>query len=543
MNSMRVQKRDGCHVDVSFDKILNRIKLLCIGEKFSYKLNIDPTVIAQKVCSEIYDNVTTAELDKLSSEISIALYSTHPDYSILASRICISNHQKGCPKLFSDCIDNLYNNYVNDKHAPIINKYLYDLVNTNKDLINNNINSFNDYKLDFFGFKTLEKSYLLKKDKVIVETPQYLFMRVALCIHRNNLDKAFETYNMISNKYFIHATPTLFNAGTKHEQLASCFLLAMKDDSISGIFDTLKDCALISKYAGGIGLHCHNIRSAGSPIKGTNGISNGLVPMLRVFNDTARYVDQCVKPETIIYTTEGPKQIQFCELNKTTIFTTNGPEIIQNILEHPYEGCMKKIYNLHSLEPLEITLEHPVYCIRNQCKQLNYSIIKNRLNKNIIEPEWCEAKDLTTDDLLIFSKPNYDLDDVTLSEDDCYLYGLILGDGCMNQQSTSCYISINSITKQPILEFVTNYLNSKHINFYTRQENNCIRIYWSRNIILPFRYFDIYDENKEKKINHKWLNLPINKSQYIIKGLIDTDGSKGNELVFDSTSRNLIEIE
>ena len=292
MNSMRVQKRDGCHVDVSFDKILNRIKLLCIGEKFSYKLNIDPTVIAQKVCSEIYDNVTTAELDKLSSEISIALYSTHPDYSILASRICISNHQKGCPKLFSDCIDNLYNNYVNDKHAPIINKYLYDLVNTNKDLINNNINSFNDYKLDFFGFKTLEKSYLLKKDKVIVETPQYLFMRVALCIHRNNLDKAFETYNMISNKYFIHATPTLFNAGTKHEQLASCFLLAMKDDSISGIFDTLKDCALISKYAGGIGLHCHNIRSAGSPIKGTNGISNGLVPMLRVFNDTARYVDQ-----------------------------------------------------------------------------------------------------------------------------------------------------------------------------------------------------------------------------------------------------------
>ena len=537
MNNMRVQKRNGEFEEVSFDKILNRIKLLCFSEEFNHKLNIDATIIAQKVCSEIYNNVKTSDLDKLSSEISIALYTTHPDYAIMASRISISNHQKGCPINFSDCIEKLYNN--GDKS--VINKYLYDLVIDSKDLINNKINHNNDYLIDFFGFKTLEKSYLLKKDKVIIETPQYLFMRVSLCIHRNDLDKAFETYDMISNKYFIHATPTLFNAGTNNEQLASCFLTAMKDDSISGIFDTLKDCALISKHAGGIGLHCHNIRSAGSIIRGTNGISNGLVPMLRVFNDTARYVDQCVKPETIIYTTEGPKQIQFCELNKTKIFTTKGPEIIQNILEHPYEGCMKKIYNLHSLEPLEITLEHPVYCIRNQSKKLNYSIIKNKLDKHLIEPEWCEAKDLTTDDLLIFSKPDYELDDNNLTKDDCYMYGLILGDGCMNQQSTSCYISINSISKKHIQDFVINYLNCKCIESYIRQENNCTRIYWSRNIILPFRYFDIYDENKEKKINHKWLNLPINKSKYIIKGLIDTDGCKSNELVFDTTSRNLVE--
>jgi ribonucleoside-diphosphate reductase subunit M1 len=290
--NMRVQKRNGVYEDVSFDKILNRIKLLCIGEEFNKKLNIDPTIIAQKVCSEIYNDVKTSDLDKLSSEISIALYTTHPDYALLSSRICISNHQKGCPDKFSNSIDILYNNYVNSEHHPIIHRYLYDLVMYNKDLIDSKINQLNDYKLDFFGFKTLEKSYLLKKNKIIIETPQYLFMRVALCIHRDNLDKAFETYNMISNKYFIHATPTLFNSGTNNEQLASCFLLAMKDDSISGIFDTLKDCALISKHAGGIGLHCHNIRAAGSMIKGTNGISNGLVPMLRVFNDTARYVDQ-----------------------------------------------------------------------------------------------------------------------------------------------------------------------------------------------------------------------------------------------------------
>ena len=287
-NNMKVQKRNNVCEEVSFDKILNRVKLLCIGEEFKYKLNIDPTIIAQKVCSQIYDNVQTSELDKLSSEISIALYTTHPDYAILSSRICISNHQKSCPDTFSECVDILYNNGV----KPVINKYLYDLVNNNIELINSKIDSHRDYLIDFFGFKTLEKSYLLKQNHIIRETPQYLFMRVALCIHRNNLDLAFETYNMISNKYFIHATPTLFNAGTNHEQLASCFLLSMKEDSISGIFDTLKDCALISKHAGGIGLHAHNIRAAGSPILGTNGISNGLVPMLRVFNDTARYVDQ-----------------------------------------------------------------------------------------------------------------------------------------------------------------------------------------------------------------------------------------------------------
>ena len=287
-NNMKVQKRNNAYEEVSFDKILNRVKLLCIGEEFKYKLNIDPTIIAQKVCSQIYDNVQTSELDKLSSEISIALYTTHPDYAILSSRICISNHQKSCPDTFSECVDILYNNGV----KPVINKYLYDLVNNNIELINSKIDSHRDYLIDFFGFKTLEKSYLLKQNHIIRETPQYLFMRVALCIHRNNLDLAFETYNMISNKYFIHATPTLFNAGTNHEQLASCFLLSMKEDSISGIFDTLKDCALISKHAGGIGLHAHNIRASGSPILGTNGISNGLVPMLRVFNDTARYVDQ-----------------------------------------------------------------------------------------------------------------------------------------------------------------------------------------------------------------------------------------------------------
>ena len=286
MYNMKVQKRNGIKEDVSFDKILNRIKLLCLSDEFDKKLDIDPTIIAQKVCSELYDGVTTTELDILSSEVAISLYSGHLDYATLASRIIISNHHKKMEQSkFSEVIDKLYKNN-------IIDKYLYDLVDENKVLINQKIDYSRDYKLDFFGFKTLEKSYLLKCDGIIVERPQDLFMRVALCIHRDNFSNAFETYDYISNKCFIHATPTLFNAGTRREQLASCFLLSMKEDSITGIYDTLKDCAQISKYAGGIGLHIHNIRANGSYIAGTNGTSNGLIPMLRVFNDTARYVDQ-----------------------------------------------------------------------------------------------------------------------------------------------------------------------------------------------------------------------------------------------------------
>ena len=282
---MLVEKRNGEYQDVSFDKILQRINLLCDSEEFNEKLNIDPVLIAQKVCTEIYDKVKTSRLDELASEIAISMYSKNPEYSILASRLVVSNHQKSTPDKFSDVITELYKNN-------IIKEYLYNIVSQNSEKIDSVINHARDFDIDFFGFKTLQKSYLLKINGEIFERPQYLYMRVALCIHRDNLEKAFETYNHISNKEFIHATPTLFNAGTTREQLASCFLLAMKDDSVTGIFDTLNDCALISKYSGGIGLHVHNIRANSSFIRGTNGYSNGIVPMLRVFNDTARYIDQ-----------------------------------------------------------------------------------------------------------------------------------------------------------------------------------------------------------------------------------------------------------
>lgn len=284
---MRVQKRNGSYEDVSFDKILTRINSLAYGSEFNTKLDIDTTKVAQKVIQEIFDGVKTSELDRLTSETAIAMYSINPEYATLASRIIVSNHHKNTLDTFSEKVEKLYT-----FEKPLLNKGFYDLVQENKELIDNKIDYSKDYLFDFFGLKTLEKSYLYKIKNEMIERPQDMIMRVCLSIHRNNLDKAFESYDYMSDHYFTHATPTLFNAGSNREQFASCFLLSMNDDSIDGIYKTLKDCALISQHSGGIGLHIHNVRAKDSFIAGTNGKSNGIVPMLRVFNDTARYVDQ-----------------------------------------------------------------------------------------------------------------------------------------------------------------------------------------------------------------------------------------------------------
>ena len=269
---MKVLKRNGKLEDVSFDKILKRLYSLCNLEYID-KLNIesntfDPVIIAQKVCTEIYDNVPTSELDILSSEIAISLYTKNIKYKKLAARILISNHHKKTSNSFIDVINNLYN-YKNNNGTQnsLINEILYKNVINNIELIENTIDYNLDYKLDYFGFKTLEKSYLLKINGIIVERPQHMLMRVALSIHRYDINKAMDTYRKMSNQDYIHATPTLFNAGTKREQFSSCFLLMMEDDSVEGIYDTLKDCALISQSAGGIGLAIHNIRSKGCYIR------------------------------------------------------------------------------------------------------------------------------------------------------------------------------------------------------------------------------------------------------------------------------------
>ncbi|MEP0212703.1 MAG: ribonucleoside-diphosphate reductase subunit alpha [Cellulophaga sp.] len=287
---MYVVKRDGRKELIMFDKITARVRKLCYG------LNalVDPLKVAMRVIEGLYDGVTTSELDNLAAEIAATMTTTHPDYAKLAARISVSNLHKNTKKSFSEVMKDLYE-YVNPrtgKEAPLLSDEVFKVIQDNSEKLDSTIIYNRDFGYDYFGFKTLERSYLLKLNGKIAERPQHMLMRVSIGIHLNDLDAAIETYELMSKKYFTHATPTLFNSGTPKPQMSSCFLLAMQDDSIDGIYDTLKQTAKISQSAGGIGLSIHNVRATGSYIAGTNGTSNGVVPMLRVYNDTARYVDQ-----------------------------------------------------------------------------------------------------------------------------------------------------------------------------------------------------------------------------------------------------------
>jgi ribonucleoside-diphosphate reductase alpha subunit len=286
---MYVTKRNGEREIVSFDKILKRIKTL--GQEVGLKMNY--TSLVMKVIDQLYDGISTTKIDELSAEQCASMASIHPDYNVLAGRIVVSNHHKNTKSSFVEVVSELFNNYdTAGKHTPIVTDAFMAVVTKHAANLDNLCNYDRDYLIDYFGFKTLERAYLMRIDNKSVERPQHMWLRVAVGIHGDNYSKIVETYEYMSQKYFTHATPTLFNAGTPHPQLSSCFLLAMESDSMDGIYNTLKDCAMISKWAGGIGLHIHNIRATGSKIRGTNGESTGIVPMLRVFNNTAKYVNQ-----------------------------------------------------------------------------------------------------------------------------------------------------------------------------------------------------------------------------------------------------------
>ena len=294
---MRVIKRNGELEDLSFDKILSRIRKL--GQEAGIQINYQSLVM--KVIDQLYDKISTTKIDELAAEQCAVMSTNHPDYAVLAGRVVISNHQKNTDPLFSSVVEKLFKfTNLKGENKPLVSNFLWNFTQKYSETINNMIDHNRDYLIDYFGFKTLERSYLFKLNNKVIERPQYMWMRVSIGIHYDikceNDEEVLrlikETYDLMSQKYFTHATPTLFNAGTPRPQLSSCYLIAMEDDSLDGIYSTLHDCARISKYSGGIGLHIHNIRANGSHIQGTNGTSNGLIPMLRVFNNTARYIDQ-----------------------------------------------------------------------------------------------------------------------------------------------------------------------------------------------------------------------------------------------------------
>jgi ribonucleotide reductase alpha subunit len=289
MSEMYVTKRDGRMEEIAFDKILRRVKTL--GAQAQLKINYSSLVI--KVIDKLCDKIKTTQIDLETADQCASLATQHPDYGVLASRILLSNHQKNTNPSFAAVMEELYN-YRNafDKRAQLINSDIWRIIDANREELDAMIVHDRDYLIDYFGFKTLERAYLLSIDKTVVERPQHMWLRVALSIHGDDLEKVKETYDLMSQKYFTHATPTLFNAGSLNQQMSSCYLMQMESDSLDGIYNTLHDCASISKWSGGIGLHIHNVRAKGSRIQGTNGTSTGIVPMLRVFNETARYVDQ-----------------------------------------------------------------------------------------------------------------------------------------------------------------------------------------------------------------------------------------------------------
>ena len=393
---MRVLKRNGSYEPVRFDKITSRIK------KQTYDLDrdyVEAIEVSQKVIAGLYDGVTSKELDRLAAETAASLTRIHPDYSLLAARLAITSLKKETNKSFKETINKLYH-YVNEKtgeNASLISDEVYNVVQEHSEKIESMIVHDRDFNFDYFGFKTLERAYLLKVNGEIVETPQHMYMRVAIGIWGDNLKEVQKTYELLSTGYFTHATPTLFNAGTKKPQLSSCFLIDIDDDSIQGIYKTLSDCAAISQSAGGIGLNIHKIRAKGSYIKGTNGYSNGILPMLKVFNETARYVDQCFTPETEIRTDNGYKKISDLNSNDKVLTSTGDYERIIKVKK--FENKNRNFKIIHTKYGYETVTDGHLYLVIKNGKL--HKNIKEALISNLITPEWVPANELTTKDLLV----------------------------------------------------------------------------------------------------------------------------------------------
>jgi ribonucleoside-diphosphate reductase alpha subunit len=505
---MRVKKRDGSYEDVSFDKVIRRIKNHSNDLK-----NLDPTGIAQYVCARIYDGVPTSELDELTAQICSSYITEHPEYGILSSRIIISNHHKNTSPSFSEVATLLYNKIdINGVKNPLVSEELMNVVNEHKEKLNDVIDYEKDYNIDFFGFKTLERSYLLKIDGKIIERPQHLFMRVAIGIHGNDIKEVIETYEHMSNKMFIHATPTLFNAGTPRSQMASCFLQAMKDDSIEGIFDTLKSCAHISKYSGGVGLHVHDVRSRGAYIKGTNGTSNGIIPMLSVYNKTAMYVDQCFRGDTNVYTLNGTKKIEKIRENDM-VLTSDGT--FHKVLRKIVTKINKDTYRVrtnNSIDTVYVTPEHQIYALTDVPSLPVYELknyMQNNLNK---KAKYVDLKSLTTFDYVGYPIPIIE-NEIECDEAMCLYSGILLGNGYTENgiQYVSFYKDKGNEMKNNLIKF----LNKYKVEYSSYIEKNRTILKWNNQEgVRPIKNF---------------LQLSKECVKIFLKGLLKSNGCKIND--------------
>jgi len=510
-SEMFVLKRTGKLETMKFDKILNRIKKS--GEEAGLsKLNY--TALTIKIIDQLYDKIPTTQIDELSAQQCYSLSSTHPDYAVLAAYIIHSNHQRSTSESFHQVMTQLYK-YVDKqgKPAPMLSDKMYGTIRKYRKELEAMIVQERDYLIDYFGFKTLERAYLMRVNKKVVERIQHMWLRVAVGIHGDNLERVKETYDGMSQKWFIHATPTLFNAGTPRPQLSSCFLLSMEDDSIDGIFSTLRDCAFISKWGGGIGLHAHNVRAKGSHIRGTNGQSNGLVPMLRVFNNTAKYVDQCFTPDTVVFTEAGPKAIEDVGTTDRVLTSTGEYHTVKSPVRHEYDGPMLEISVKNAFSSVRVTPEHQIMALQGAGAEVDD--IRHNLDKGRIRPVFCDAEDLMVGDFTVFPIPQGEKDVKHLSLEDCRLYGILVATG-----EIIGHFVVMTFMNEDTEEFVRKYCSKRGIPFSEQEQG----ISWSvANSDFKFTKSNLYDSAKEKRIDPTFLHLPVDKVKEVVRGIVESN--------------------
>jgi len=530
MDSMFVMKRNGKMEAVHFDKITERISKLIDDNEKKY---VDPVIIAQKTVASIYNGITTEELDLESAKICINLCTTHYLYSSVASRILISNLHK---KTFDTFVEK---ENLTQEELNILDSDWLNWINENKNEINSMIDYSRDYIYDYFGFKTLERAYLIKIGNKIIERPQDMIMRVASFINKGNLELTKKTYDIMSLGYYTHASPTLFNSGNKRSQLSSCFLVG-SDDTLEGITKTWSDVSKISKWGGGIGIHISNIRAKDSLIRGTNGPSSGIIPMLKVYNEIARYIDQCFVGTTKIYTKHGLIPIEKIKPGNK-VYTNDGTlQKVKRVYCDSYKGKVLNFTISNDYESIKVTPNHPFFVVKNQKIGTNFDVIKNRLKNRIAVPEWIDASNITRDDIIGFPIPTYFKDNEEIDETDCYMYGLMLGDRhiCKNKNEAGITLGYK---KQGPINFTIEYLKQHGINYWENKTETTHQIRWTPTSKFKFVRSQIYDENDEKCFDSMMLNLPEEKVKFVLKGILDTDGCINKEITLEMSSQNVID--
>jgi len=514
-DTMKVINRRGETEEISFDEIKKRIKVLVDyvkpGISSEPLTNVSATKVTLDTISKLYDGITTRQLDTESAKVCASLETVHHNYGLLGGRIMSSDHHKQLRSLGLNTFTQRQN-YLNEKLDNFFDPNYIEFINLNAEILDSFVDIERDYLITYFGFKTLERSYLIKYRENPIETPQDMFMRVSIAMHfrtSSALDLIKETYDLTSMGLFTHATPTLFNAGTRYEQMSSCYLLGT-EDSLEGIFKTISDTAQISKWAGGIGIHISNVRSHGSRIKSTNGKSDGIIPMLKVYNETARYANQCFTPETWVYSVNGPKHMRDITTNDYLVTIDGTFKKVNEVIVSNVDKQILEITTTNSLFPIRVTEEHDIYLIKDQPKSIYNELIIERLEKDMIKPDFYQAGRITEDDIVGFPIPTFENDIEIYDEQFCKFYGLMLSDA-YQMNNNRCILKFNYNLDNRLIDFVTGYLNKHGINFMENYESEeYITISWIVNNSMFI---------EDKYIRDELLHLPKNKIAKIFEGL------------------------